>query len=103
MNELTILKDRLRRDPLFRALFNTADGTQEAIRVASAFGISLSYEDVITFRKELRSIIGKQSFQLDFVRPEKVSWNTSVWGADKWIAGEGGSGCSGHGGVCSDH
>ncbi len=105
MNQLAILKDKLSRDPLFCALFNKADGTQEAIRVASAFGICLSFEDVITFRKELRSIIGKQSFQLNFARPEKLSSDWSGWGADTWIAGEGGSGCAGHehGGVCSHY
>ena len=104
MNELTILKDKLSRDPLFCALFNKADGTQEAIRVASAFGICLSFEDVITFRKELRSMIGKQTFHLDFVRPENISWDATGWGADmwRWGGGGGGGGCSGYEGVCSD-
>jgi hypothetical protein len=105
MSELITLKDKLSRDPFFRALFNKADSTQEAIGVASAFGIYLSIEDVLTFRKELRSMIGNQSFNLDFVRPEKLSWNAWGGGEDTSCGGGLGGGCSGsgYGGSCSDN
>jgi hypothetical protein len=75
MSELIALKDKLSKDPLFRALFDKTDSAQEAITVASAFGVNLSFLDIMTYRKELRSLIGKQSFHLDLVRPEKVSWD----------------------------
>ena len=105
MSQLITLKDKLSKDPFFRALFNKADSAQEAITVASAFGVNLSFVDIMTIRKELRSMIGKQSFHLDLVRPAKVSW-------DAWGGGEDGSsgiglggGCSGsgYGGSCSEY
>jgi hypothetical protein len=68
MSEFITLKDKLSKDPFFRALFNQADSAQEAITVASAFGVNLSFADLMTFRKELRSMISKQSFHLDLAR-----------------------------------
>lgn len=57
MSELSHLKDELIKDPLFLSLFSKANSIQDAIRVASLYGIHLSIEDVITYRKELQTAI----------------------------------------------
>lgn len=99
MSELMILKEKLIKDPLFRSLFNKANDMQEAIKVASLYGIRLSIEDVTTHRKELRTVIGRQSFHLDFARPSDASW--SWWGGGEEGGASGGGGCSHYGGDCS--
>jgi hypothetical protein len=103
MSELITLKDKLSKDPMFRALFNKADSAQEATKVASAFGVNLSSKDVSAYRKELRAVIGKQTFHLDVPRSTNSSF--SFGGGDCCASGAGTDGpsvCSDYGGACSD-
>jgi len=95
--------DNLSKDPFFRALFKKADSAQEAITVASAFGVNLSIRDVSTYRKELRAMIGKQSFHLDV--PRSTNSSCSFGGDVGDVSGAGTAGesvCSDYGGACSD-
>jgi hypothetical protein len=103
VNELIAPKDKLSRDPLFGALFHQADSTQAAISMASAFDVCLSLEGVCAFRKELRRMIGNQSFRLPDVGPEKLSWGSWRGGEDNSFGGGHEGGRSGCGGVCSSY
>lgn len=96
MSELLLLKEKLAQDPLFLSLFTKANSIQEAIKVASLYGINSSTEDVATYRKELLAVIGKQSFNLDLPRPKDSSW--SWWGGGGEGGASGGEGCSDYGG-----
>jgi hypothetical protein len=99
INELIAPKEKLSRDPLFRALFHKADSSQAAISMASAFGVCLSLEGVWAFRKELCGLLGRQSFCLPDVGPEKLSWDPWRGGEDNSFGGGHGGGRSGYGGV----
>jgi hypothetical protein len=77
-------------------LFNKADSAQEAFTVASALGANLSIKDVSTYRKELRAMIGKQSFLLDV--PRSTNSSCSFGGDVGDVSGAGSAGAS----VCSD-
>jgi hypothetical protein len=58
MSELFPLKEKFAYDPLFLSLFTKENSIQEAIRVASHYGIHLSIEDVTAYRQELLALIG---------------------------------------------
>ena len=98
INELIAPKEKLSWDPLFRALFHKADSSQAAISMASAFGVCLSLEGVWVFRKELRGLLGRQSFRLPDVGPEKLSWDPWRGGEENSFGGGHGGGRSGYGG-----
>jgi hypothetical protein len=103
MSEFISLKEKLSKDPFFRALFNKAGSAQEAVTVASAFGVNLSIKDVSAYRKELRAMIGKKSFHLDV--PRSTNSLCSFGGGDGVFSGawpDGASVCSDYGGACSD-
>jgi hypothetical protein len=106
MSELFHLKDKLIKDPLFLSLFSKANSIQDAIRVASLYGIHLSIEDVIIYRKELQTAIKGQSFHLDLDKSKYSSW--SWWGGGDDGTAFGGDGCPNYGGggssnACSDY
>ena len=103
MSELFLLKEKLVQDPLFLSLFTKANSIQEAIRVASHYGIHLSIEDVTAYRKELLAVIGKQSFHLDLARPKDSSWSWWGGGGEGGVAGGYGRSEYGGGGECSDY
>lgn len=53
MSQISLLAELIAKDSLFASLFNGAADIQEAIKVASLYGLHLSMSDVTTFRKEL--------------------------------------------------
>lgn len=100
MTELMILKENLRENPLFHALCIQAESAQEALEVASGFGVQVSIDDIRTYRKELRGMISKQSFHLEIARSDH-SFSSFSGGGDMdasgaWATGPGG--CSDYGG-----
>lgn len=70
MSEVMIPKEMLGTDPLSHALVNLSDNAQEAIGSASDSGVSLSIDNLTTYRKELRAMICNHSFLLVFAMPQ---------------------------------
>ena len=102
MSELINLKAKLIHDPLFSWQFNHATDLQEAIQAASLHGINGSASDINDDRKELRSMIKDQNFQLDLISTVSPSLSDWVWGSGAAWGDTATGGCFDLSGACHD-